>query len=85
MPEDLRRKSVRRGMFLVSDPVPPGYTVKRKPLAPEYQHFDEAARLADELKTFEEKQAAQIGELARRFIALRAQLDEINSKRGRKK
>lgn len=79
-----RRRPVRRRQFMISDVVPAGYTVKRQPLAPEYEHFDEAAQLADELKSFELKQALAIGELARRFIALRAQLDELKKSRGKK-
>jgi hypothetical protein len=81
MPEDPRRARIRKGVFLTSDAVPEGYTVKRRPLAPEHEHFEQAAALADELATFRERQAAAIGELARRFLAVRAQLDELKGKR----
>ena len=47
MPLDCSR--IKKGAFLTSTPIPPGYTVKRQPLPDDLKHFDEAAAVADRL------------------------------------
>ena len=42
----LDRKRIKKGAFLTSTPIPPGYTVKRQPLPDDLTHFDEAAAVA---------------------------------------
>ena len=39
----LDRSRIKKGAFLTSTPIPPGYTVKRQPLPDDLKHFDEAA------------------------------------------
>jgi hypothetical protein len=45
----LDRSRIKKGAFLTSTPIPPGYTVKRQPLPDDLKHFDEAAAVADRL------------------------------------
>jgi hypothetical protein len=78
--DDPRRRGIKKGKFLVSDPIPPGYTVKRRPLPDDLQHFESAATVADQLAEFDRAHAAQVGELARRLEAVRAQLADIKKR-----
>ena len=41
----LDRSRIKKGAFLTSTPIPPGYTVKRQPLPDDLKHFDEAAEV----------------------------------------
>ncbi|MGM4958108.1 hypothetical protein [Bradyrhizobium sp. 604_D8_N2_3] len=67
----VKKDAIRRGMFLTSTPAV-GKAAKRYKLPTQFQEFEQAANLADQL-TVEDK----IHDLARRFARLREGLDTV--------
>jgi hypothetical protein len=75
--EDPRRARIRKGIRLTSTPAPEGYVARRKPRPPDPE-LSEAAAAAFE---FDRKHTATVTELARRFAAVRQQLEDLKARR----
>ena len=67
----MHRSQIRKGVFLTSDPCPPGYVPRRREPS------------VDELSEIKAQHAATVDELTRRLQAVRKSLDDIRA-RGRK-
>jgi hypothetical protein len=93
--DDQRRSRIKKGMFLTSSPVPPGYVAKRQPLPDDLAEFEaaaamaddmaaidrrHAAAMADDMAAIDRRHAAEVGELVRRLQAVRRQLDDIKKR-----
>jgi hypothetical protein len=82
--DDQRRSRIKKGMFLTSSPVPPGYVAKRKPLPADLEQFEGAAAAADDMAAIDRRHASAISELARRLQAVRDELASYQKARGKK-
>ena len=85
----LVEKRYKRGDFLTSDSAgPPATFTKRQPLSKQFEHFTEAAEIADRAAALDPYQQRKllIAQLARRFLQVREQIDAATQsvKRGRR-